>query len=832
MKKIYLIISMMIFAVFQAQNVNIPDTAFKNFLLTANYSNGYAKDQYGNSIPVDTNNDGIIQQSEANNVVKLSDLYYGNRSYIQSIEGIKSFTNLTELYLFGTSVSAVDLSNMTSLIALSVTTNPQLASLNISGCTSLVTMTSENNNIMNYNLQSNSLKTLYISNLNSTQPINSINLSLCPNLKSLEINKTNIQSLDFSNMSNLEWLQIRNSSSTNSINLTGCTNLNNLGIYSCSALTTLQLHNLQNLDTVYLSQSPISTLSLVGTTNIESLGLQSTGLTAIDLSIFPALRQFGTLNNNLTTLDLSMNPLLENITIYDNALLKNINLKSGGTVLNVTSWFHINNNNPNLKYICCDDGDFAAISNYLSSYSLNTINLNSYCSFTPGGTYYKVNGTTKYDINGNGCDLNDVNKPFQKFSITSGSVSGNMIADSSGNYSIPLQTGTHTITPISENPVYWTISPSTLTVNFPAQTSPLNQNFCLTANGNHNDLEIMIIPVTAAIPGFDTKYKIVYKNKGTVAQSGNIVFNFNDNLMNFLNATISPATQSTGMLTWNFTNLLPLETREVTVTLKLNTPTQTPSLNSGDILHYTAQINGAADETPLDNNFTLNQSVVNSFDPNDKTCLEGTTITQTQVGDYVHYLIRFENTGTANAQNIVVKDVIDTSKFDISSLVALNGSHNFVARITNPNTVEFIFENIQLPFDDANNDGYVSFKIKTKSTLNLGDSFSNTARIYFDYNHPIITNTYTTSVQNVLAIAEANKENTIISVYPNPVRDILNIQSKNEIIKAEIYDAAGRIISSTNVKGNSIPVSELSKGNYILKVFTRDHAIVQKFIKE
>jgi hypothetical protein len=832
MKKIYLIISMMIFAMFQAQNVNIPDPAFKNFLLTADYSNGYAKDQYGSSVPVDTNNDGIIQQNEANNIVKLSDLYYGNRVNIQSIEGIKSFTNLTELYLFGTSVSTVDVSTMTNLIALAINYNSQLTSLNITGCTSLATMSSEHNNITSYNLQSNSLKSLLLSNLNSSQPINAINVSLCPNLKSLEINKTTIQSLDFNNMSNLEWLQIRNSSSTNNINLTGCTNLNNLGIYSCNALTALQLHNLQNLDTVYLSQSPISTLSLVGTTNIESLGLQSTGLTAIDLSIFPALRQFGTLNNNLTTLDLSMNPLLENITIYDNALLKNINLKSGGTVLNVLSWFHINNNNPSLKYICCDDGDFAAISNYLSSNFLSNINLNSYCSFTPGGTYYKVTGNTKYDINNNGCDINDVNKSFQKFSITSGSVSGNMIADSSGNYSIPLQAGTHTITPILENPAFWTISPSTLTVNFPAQTSPLLQNFCLMANGTHNDLEVLIIPVTAAIPGFDTKYKIVYKNKGTVAQSGNIVFNFNDNLMNFLNATISPSTQSTGMLIWNFTNLLPLETREVTVTLKLNTPTQTPSLNSGDILHYTAQINGATDETPADNNFTLNQTVVNSFDPNDKTCLEGTTITQTQVGDYVHYLIRFENTGTANAQNIVVKDVIDTSKFDLSSLVALNGSHNFVARITNPNTVEFIFENIQLPFDDANNDGYVSFKIKTKSTLNIGNSFSNTANIYFDYNAPIITNTYTTSIQNVLATAETNKESNVISVYPNPVRDILHIQSKNEIVKAEIYDAAGRIISSTSVKGNSIPVSGLSKGNYILKVFIKDKVIVQKFIKE
>ncbi len=832
MKKIYLIIAMMIFAMFQAQNVNIPDPAFKNFLLTADYSNGYAKDQYGSSIPVDTNNDGIIQQSEANNIVKLSDLYYGNRVYIQSIEGIKSFTNLTDLYLFGTSVSAVDVSTMTNLIALAINYNSQLTSLNIAGCTSLATMSSEHNNITGYNLQSNSLKSLLINNLNSAQPINAINVSLCPNLKSLEINKTNVQSLDFSNMSNLEWLQIRNSSSTNNINLTGCTNLNNLGIYSCNALTTLQLHNLQNLDTVYLSQSPISTLSLVGTTNIESLGLQSTGLTAIDLSIFPALRQFSTLNNSLTTLDLSMNPLLENITIYDNALLKNINLKSGGTVLNVTSWFHINNNNPNLKYICCDNDDLAPISNYLSSNFLNTINLNSYCSFTPGGTYYKVNGTTKYDINNNGCDPNDVNKSFQKFSITSGSASGNMIADSSGNYSIPLQAGTHTITPILENPTYWTISPSTLTVNFPAQISPLTQNFCLMGNGTHNDLEVLIIPVTAAIPGFDTKYKIVYKNKGTVTQSGNIVFNFDDNLMNFLNATVSPNTQSTGILTWNFTNLLPSELKEITVVLKLNTPTQTPPLHGDDILHYTAQINGATDETPADNSFTLNQTVVNSFDPNDKTCLEGTSITQIQVGDYVHYLIRFENTGTANAKNIVVKDEIDITKFDISSLVALNGSHNFVTRITNPNTVEFIFENIQLPFDDANNDGYISFKIKTKSTLNIGNSFSNTAKIYFDYNSPIVTNTYTTSVQNVLATAETHKENTSISIYPNPVRDILNIQSKNEIVKAEIYDTAGRIISSLSVTGNSIPVSELTKGNYILKAFTKDTVIVQKFIKE
>jgi transcriptional regulator with GAF, ATPase, and Fis domain len=42
---------------------------------------------------------------------------------------------------------------------------------------------------------------------------------------------------------------------------------------------------------------------------------------------------------------------------------------------------------------------------------------------------------------------------------------------------------------------------------------------------------------------------------------------------------------------------------------------------------------------------TLNQTVVNSLDPNDKICLEGNKITPEMVGKYVHYSIHFENSG-------------------------------------------------------------------------------------------------------------------------------------------------------------------------------------------
>jgi hypothetical protein len=107
------------------------------------------------------------------------------------------------------------------------------------------------------------------------------------------------------------------------------------------------------------------------------------------------------------------------------------------------------------------------------------------------------------------------------------------------------------------------------------------------------------------------------------------------------------------------------------------------------------------------------------------------------VGKYVHYKVRFENTGTANAQNIVVNDMIDADKFDVDSLIPLDGSHAFVTRIKG-NKVEFLFEGINLPFDDINNDGYLVFKIKAKPTLVLGDTFSSTASIYFDYNFPVV----------------------------------------------------------------------------------------------
>jgi hypothetical protein len=268
--------------------------------------------------------------------------------------------------------------------------------------------------------------------------------------------------------------------------------------------------------------------------------------------------------------------------------------------------------------------------------------------------------------------------------------------------------------------------------------------------------------------------------------------------------------------------------------LNVNSPQETPAVNIDDVLHFTASIDPiSGDETSADNTFTFAQTVTGSFDPNDKTCLEGTTITPEKVGDYLHYIIHFQNSGTAAAENIVVKDVIDTTKFDMASLQLTSASHPYETKVTG-DKIEFIFENIQLPAEIDNepaSHGFVAFKIKTKSDLVLGNTVSNKADIYFDYNFPIVTESAVTTV-SVLGVNEF--ENKSVSVFPNPVSDVLNITSKGTIKSVQVYDVQGRLTDTflKDEEKTTINLSNKKTGDYFVKIFTDKGVKVEKVMKK
>ena len=784
MKKLYFLIVLAISFATQAQIVNIPDANFKAKLLSASANNQVASSETPVVNPIlilpdeltvssyntiDTNGDGEIQVSEAQAIKWLN----VSNSNISNITGIEAFVNLQ---------------------VLSCNLN-QITSIDVSGLT----------NLQNFSCYSNQLTTLNILNL--------------ADLRFLECYSNQLITLDFSNNFNLKWIN--------------CSN---------NQLTNLNIQNLVLLTTIVANDNQITNTNIVNLPNIFQIILSNNLLTNFDTSGLPLLYSLYISYNQIVNLDCSSNTKLE-ILFCDNNNLVSLNLKNGN-VLSSPDIMSLYNycQNPNLQYICLNETiyDNVYLTNNLTCSNDGiqpnipaSIEVNSYCSMTPGPVYNDLFLNSKLDADTNGCDINDPLFNNFKYKIEDNNNLFHFYVTKNQLNSLKLLNGDYTITPILEQPNYFYADPTSLTVNFPSQTTPFTQAFCIIPYGAYRDLESVFIPTIPARPGFDAHYTIIYKNKGHLTESGTISLTYYENTVLDLvssNPTINSQTANT--LVWNYTNLQPSETRTIDVVFNVNSPTETPAVNIGDQLNFSTTINPVVnDNTPLDNSSGLKQTVVGSYDPNDKTCIEGTTVGSDMIGQYAHYVIRFENTGTYAAENVVVKDMIDLAKFDVNTLIPLHSSHDFVTRIAE-NKVEFIFEGINLPFDDANNDGYIAFKIKTKPNLVVGDTFSNNASIYFDYNFPIITNTYSTT------IAALNTTDfdfgTHFTLYPNPVKEILNFQSKdNTIINSiEIYNTLGQIVLAVPNAISTIDVSSLQSGNYFVKVNTDLGISNTKFIKE
>jgi hypothetical protein len=394
-----------------------------------------------------------------------------------------------------------------------------------------------------------------------------------------------------------------------------------------------------------------------------------------------------------------------------------------------------------------------------------------------------------------------------------------------------MQDGSFEVKPFVENPTWFTFSPTAVNIPFAnSNNNTATQDFCISPNGFHPDVEVVIFPIFFARPGFDATYQITFKNKGNYTYSEGIVgFHFDDAVLDFVSASQAIFSQSVGNVNWQYTNLLPFESRTITITLNVNSPTETPAVNIGDTLSFlVSTFPLEVDETPQDNTFEYFQNVVGSYDPNDITCLEGDVVAPSEIGNYLHYAINFENTGTFPAENVVVKTEVDASKFDINSLQLMNTNFPVEARISG-SKVEFIFENIQLPIGGH---GHILLKIKTNETLVVGDAVANRADIFFDYNFPIDTglaNTVFQTLSNYVFEVDSS-----IAVYPNPATTEVTVQSNNNIKSIQLYDVQGRIIktSLTDTLESKLDVSSYGSGIYFIKIITEKGMQVQKLLKE
>ena len=787
-----------------SQIINFPDENFK-YALTKTICANTTIDFTRWDKNADLNNDGEIDEQEA---LSITGLYFSGGSF-SNMEGIKYFKNLQFLYCTGYSLYNMDVSELKELRFLNLSGN-QISILNVSNLTNLEELKCGYNRLKSLDVIGlTKLKVLYCE---YNSELSELTFNNNPFLTELYSYSCKIKSLNLSNMKHLKYV-ISNSNKLDEVNLHNSDSIYYLSL-SSNSLTNLDLTSKSNLVYLSCSYNKLSNLELDGLTNLTNLNCDGNLIDNIYIPYNNILENFTCSRNRFKFLDISS---AKNIKIFNcsyNYSLAFLLLKNGASFSKIEI-----KDNLNIKYICCDDGQYDKISELVEQNGLTHCEVNTYCNFSPGIYHNIIQGKVKFSSDSFDCNTTATNFPYLKFSDVGNGIINNLNY-SNGNFVLAVGNGMYNINPKLDNILNFEITPKNIVGFFPSTSDTITQDFCITPKGIYRQTNITVIPLTPpARPGFEAKYKIVCENAGNQVESGTLNFTYDESKLDFISATSVADIIADGIVKWNFSDLRPFEKIEIIVTMLVNRPTDTPAVKAGDKLNMTASI--------LDNIFTLENTVVGSIDPNDKTCLQGDRVHPDMIDKYVDYLIRFENTGTYAAENVVVKDIIDTKRFDVSTLQITDASHEVYTRIEG-NKVEFIFENIQLPFDDANNDGYIAFKIKTLSTLQLGDSLKNLADIYFDYNFPIRTN----EAQTTVALPSFTQDwVSDINVYPNPVSDILHLQTEETWTKAEIFDVSGRIIRAASLSSQSIDVSTLESGTYFVRLRNGDRVGRVKFVK-
>ncbi|HYG15370.1 MAG TPA: T9SS type A sorting domain-containing protein [Bacteroidia bacterium] len=148
--------------------------------------------------------------------------------------------------------------------------------------------------------------------------------------------------------------------------------------------------------------------------------------------------------------------------------------------------------------------------------------------------------------------------------------------------------------------------------------------------------------------------------------------------------------------------------------------------------------------------------ITDSYDPNDKTvypqglgdnnCVKpGTPLT---------YRVRFQNTGSAPAIRVVVKDTLPDD-LDLSTFSFGGASHNYTYKLTGKGkaVLEVTFNNIYLPdstTDKKGSNGFFAYTVHHKAGIAEDTRIDNKAYIYFDYNSAVITNTASVTIKDTV----------------------------------------------------------------------------------
>lgn len=399
--------------------------------------------------------------------------------------------------------------------------------------------------------------------------------------------------------------------------------------------------------------------------------------------------------------------------------------------------------------------------------------------------------------------------------------------DANGNYKIVFdeaELGDYTVSPAPLD--YWYITTASsydITVDG-ADALFENLDFGFYPSSIVNRVDPSITGATRVRIDTEINLHLSYTNTGSTIPSGSFLLELCDEFT-YLSSEITPELIDGQNISWSYTDLGYFESVAFNVTVLV------PGVEFfGDtVISYLTVAVDSLGDTIFTNTDSLEQVITAPYDPNDKSVRPvgtgplGYIAPETET---LEYLIRFQNTGTDYAEDVVVKDQLDNN-LDWLSLRPISWSHPMEIEVDHYGEVSFIFEDIMLPDSNANeleSHGFVKFEIDLMPGLPLETSIYNTASIYFDANPAIVTNT-TVSTLHEEGVSEIMENETgLVTIYPNPFSDFTTVRFANgnqSVYSLVIYNLLGVIVyQQDNITSNQVQIrkADLGSGIYILNV--------------
>ncbi|MEM9545650.1 MAG: T9SS type A sorting domain-containing protein [Bacteroidota bacterium] len=362
-------------------------------------------------------------------------------------------------------------------------------------------------------------------------------------------------------------------------------------------------------------------------------------------------------------------------------------------------------------------------------------------------------------------------------------------------------------------------------------------------------------------PGIENYFMLIFENRTTSIESGCVEFYYNDFQLSLDSTgileygwvsgrthsvvnTLGPYNQK---LSWSFSNLMPDEQRVIYIPMHARVEESTRLFVGSS---KTSSCSGPGGKIS-------HASIMSSgypHDPNVKLVNKGCIDPLTSDPQTLIYTVKFQNEGTAPANNVYLTDYIDESYLDLKTLKFIDSEYPYSYSVTG-NLLRINFSNINLPgtgqtgpktytYDET--ESWVQFRICTHGNSPIGNIY-NQVGIVFD-TQPIIM----TDVSDVLVSGDCMESATEcealkptstaeefqapdISISPNPVQHVMSINGLNDHnVIVNVYNSNGELVvskSDVSRENNAVSTVDLTSGMYFVQIKNEMINITKKVFK-